>query len=149
MPLDPGDELRIGELVARYADAVNRADADQWRGTWAAEAEWHLRTSVVTGRDAIVARWRELLPRYESIIQLVTSGWSEEAAEGARGRWNVLEILRRAGADRDCLQVTTYTDRYVRAGGGWLFARRGLVVHYSREIPAGEFTGWAPAGRDA
>ncbi|MGH3248276.1 MAG: nuclear transport factor 2 family protein [Trebonia sp.] len=149
MALDPGDELRIGELVARYADAVNRGDAGQWRGTWAADAEWHLRTSAVTGRDAIVARWRELLPRYESIIQLVTRGWAGEAAGGARGRWNVLEILRRAGADRDCLQVTSYTDRYVRAGDGWLFAQRRLVVHYSGEIAAGEFTGWPLAALDA
>jgi hypothetical protein len=98
MALDPGDELRIGELVARYADAVNRADADQWKGTWAEQAQWHLRTTAVTGRD--------------------------------------------------CLQVTTYTDRYVRAGDGWLFARRRLVVHYSRETSAGEFTGWAPAALD-
>jgi hypothetical protein len=44
--------------------------------------------------------------------------------------------------------VTTYTDRYVRAGDGWLFAQRRLVVHYSQETSAGEFTGWASAGLD-
>jgi hypothetical protein len=149
MALSPVDELRIGELVARYADAVNRADAVQWTATWAAESTWLLRTSAVTGRDAIVARWRELLPRYQSIVQLVTGGLVEEAADGARGRWNVLEILRRAGADHDCLQLTAYTDRYVREGGRWLFAQRRLTVHYSVQIPAGEFTGWEPAGLDA
>ena len=114
MSLSTADELRIGELVVRYADAVTRADAVQWAGTWAAESKWHLRTSTVTGRDAIVARWLELLP--SSIIQLVTKGWAEETAGGARGSWNILEILRRPGADRDCLQVVTYTDRYVREG---------------------------------
>ena len=117
MALSTADELRIGELVVRYADAVTRADAVQWAGTWAAESTWHLRTSTVTGRGAIVARWLELLP--SSIIQLVTKGWAEEAAGGARGSWNILEILRRPGADRDCLQVVTYTDRYVREGDRW------------------------------
>jgi hypothetical protein len=149
MALSPADELRISALVARYADAVNRADAARWTATWAAEARWHLRTSTVTGRDAIAARWLELLPRYESIVQLVTKGWAEEAPEGARGRWNVLEILRRAGAGRDCLQVTTYTDRYVREGDRWLFAQRRLTVHYSTEIPAGQFAGWEQAGPGA
>ena len=147
MALSTADELRIGELVVRYADAVTRADAVQWAGTWAAESTWHLRTSTVTGRGAIVARWLELLP--SSIIQLVTKGWAEETADGARGSWNILEILRRPGADRDCLRVVNYTDRHVREGDRWLFAERRLALHYSQETPAGKFTGWEPIGLDA
>ena len=36
------DELEIRQLVAAYADAVNRRDQDLWASTWAEECQWTL-----------------------------------------------------------------------------------------------------------
>ncbi|WAX58450.1 nuclear transport factor 2 family protein [Jatrophihabitans cynanchi] len=144
MALSAQDELRIGELVVRYAAAVTAGNAEQWGSTWAKDSTWHLRTKAVTGRDSIVALWRQLLPMYESILQLVTRGRLAEAG-GVHGEWQVVEILRRAGSDHDCLQVITYSDRYVREAEQWLFAERRLNVRYRREMPAGEFLAQSPA----
>jgi hypothetical protein len=148
MALAAEDELEIGRLVARYADAVGRADPAQWADTWAvAGARWHLRTRTVDGREEIVALWEQLVPSYASIVQLVTSGWIEEDPDGAHGRWLILEIFRRWGADGDTMQVTSYTDRYVRESGRWAFAERRLEVQYTRELTAGEFRPWDQLAR--
>jgi hypothetical protein len=143
MALAAEDELEIGRLVTRYADAVSRGDPGQWQDTWAkAGSRWHLRTRTIDGREEIVALWKQLLPSYESIVQLVTSGWIDEADDGAHGRWLILEIFRRAGADDDTMQVTSYTDRYVRESGRWAFAERRLEVQYTRQLTPGEFRPW-------
>jgi uncharacterized protein (TIGR02246 family) len=145
MALTAGDQVEISKLVARYADAVSRADPSQWAATWAQDSTWHLRSSTVTGRDQIVETWKSLLPAYDSIVQIVSQGWAEDDPAGARGRWLILEILRRPGADHDAMQVTCYTDRYVQEDGRWLFAERGLVVHYARQLSPGEFYPWGYA----
>jgi hypothetical protein len=142
MTLAAQDELEIRKLAVSYADAVSRSDPVQWAATWASDARWVLRTRTVTGRDEIVAQWKQFVPAYDSITQLVTSGWVEETADGAEGHWLILEIFRRAGAADDTMQVTNYTDRYVREQGRWLFAQRQLTVHYTRVLPAGEFFPW-------
>jgi hypothetical protein len=135
------DEIRIGDLVVRYADAVTRRDVGQWRATWARDATWHLVSKSIVGRAAIVTRWLELLPNYAEIIQLVAKGQIEQTSSGARGQWQVVEVIRRTSADHDCGQITSYTDEYVIEDGAWRFAARRLAVAYRVALPLGEFAG--------
>jgi len=142
MSLSADDERQIADLVVRYADAVSSADPARWRDTWADQSQWHLRTRTIEGREAIVAAWTQFLPTYDAVVQMVTRGWVSGTDGEARGRWLVLEIFRKVDAGHDMMQVTSYTDRYVRPEGRWLFAERRIAVVYRREMPPGEFLPW-------
>jgi hypothetical protein len=133
------DELRIRDLVGRYSDAVSRADAVDWAATWATDARWEVGTRTVVGRDDIVQLWQQFLPAYEAIVQLPVQGTVRVGPDGVRGRWLVLEILRRTGATKDNLQVACYLDRYVQEQERWVFAERRLSAHYKGELDAGAF----------
>jgi ketosteroid isomerase-like protein len=142
--LPAADDAAIRRLVVAYADAVSRLDARAWAATWAEAARWELGTRVLEGREAIVAHWTSLLPIYESVLQLPTQGWLAARGDDAVGRWLVLEILRKRDASDDALQVACYVDRYVREEGNWVFATRGLSVHYRGSLGSGAFVPLPP-----
>jgi hypothetical protein len=135
--MTPSDELAVRALVARYADAVNRADPDEWAATWSATGEWHIGGQHLVGRDAIVAFWRSAMAGFEAVTQLVAQGRVGASSAGADGRWTIWEIGRKAG--RGSLVVGCYQDRYVRHDGEWCFAERRFTATYRGEVPAGEF----------
>jgi hypothetical protein len=137
--LSPQDELGIRELVVRYHDAVSRRDVTAWESTWASDGRWDVGTRSLDGRRAIVDVWQALLPGYEAVLQLPAQGWVGRRADGVVGRWLVMEILRRPGAEVDNLQVACYVDRYVQEESRWVFAHRTLTVHYRNELATGTF----------
>ena len=59
---------RIQTLLARYADAVCRFDAEQWAATWAEDAVWEMDPMSKTGRDEISAAWQGMLTRLDGVI---------------------------------------------------------------------------------
>jgi uncharacterized protein (TIGR02246 family) len=134
------DELAIRALVARYADAVNVADADHWGRTWAEDAVWDLGGKVVSGRDEIVSFWRTAMASFEAVIQMVSHGTVQVDGDGATGRWTIWEVGRRAGDGT--LVVGCYRDSYVRISGEWLFSGRTFRATYRGQVPAGEFLGF-------
>src|SRR5438874_4026407 len=60
------DRLAIHELVASYADAVTRRDADSWIANWADDAVWRLPAipgmERVEGKQAILDAWLGAMP---------------------------------------------------------------------------------------
>ncbi len=62
------DELAIRELVASYADAVVRRDADAWSATWAEDGEWHILGNATRGRDAVVSLWKQLMAAVPFVV---------------------------------------------------------------------------------
>ncbi len=145
MALTASDELAVRELVARYADAVNRVDADEWGSTWAAAGEWHISGQQLVGRDAIVDFWRSAIASFEAVIQMVGHGRVRASGDAVEGRWTIWEVGRRAG--RGSLVVGCYEDRYGREDGEWRFAERRFTATYRGEVPAGEFFPFPPAAR--
>lgn len=141
--LDPIDELAVRGLVGRYADAVNRADAQAWGATWAEKAEWHILDREVVGRESIVELWRSAMAGFESVIQLVAQGqvWADGTG-GAVGRWTIWEVGRKAGTGT--FTVGCYQDRYVSEAGEWHFASRRFNATYRGGIPVGEFFPFPP-----
>lgn len=59
---------QIQTLLARYADAVCRFDAEQWAATWAEDAVWEMDPMSKTGRDEISAAWQGMLTRLDGVI---------------------------------------------------------------------------------
>lgn len=68
------DLAAIRDLNDRYADAVQRADADSWGALWAEDACWTLMGSRVEGREA--PSWRCGARR-----------WPATASSASSARW--------------------------------------------------------------
>lgn len=118
------DEEAIRQLVAGYADAVNRRDADAWADNWTEDCVWDLGRHHAEGRDAVVAQWTAAMAQAELVIQLVHQGTVDVDATGATatGRWYLHEESTRGGVRRRDFGV--YDDEYERTPDGWRFARR-------------------------
>lgn len=122
------DDLAIRDLVARYADAVCRRDAEAWAATWAEDGVWQLPGAPrVQGRDAIVALWRNAMAGLPFVAQLVHQGVLDIDGDRATGRWYLTETLKTAdGSGRHDIGV--YEDRYVRTADGWRFSERHYTI---------------------
>jgi hypothetical protein len=94
----------------------------------------------VVGRDAIVALWKQIIARYESrLIQLMVDAQVQAAPSGATGRFTFLEIARKAGEEKDHVEVGRYADSFARENGQWVFSQRRFTLIYRSWIAPGEF----------
>lgn len=138
------EQLAIHALVARYADAVNLADAALWADTWDQAAVWDLGGRRVEGRDDIVALWTGAMASFESVIQVVTHGSVQVTGDTAAGRWTLFEVDKRDG--EGLFVVGCYRDRYVQRDGAWSFSERQFTATYRGPLPVGTFTAFPPIG---
>lgn len=127
---DLHDRLAIRELIEDYDDAVFRRDAAQWGETWAPDAVWSIAGREVSGRDAIVRLWKELMDPYAFIGLYLTGGGCAIGERTGEGRWYVLDT----GSDHAGAELHIhgrYDDRYVKGDDHvWRFAsRRYTVLH--------------------
>jgi uncharacterized protein (TIGR02246 family) len=133
----PEDELAIRNLLARYADAVCRRDADAWIDTWAPDCTWDLgRGRVTHGHDETLALWRNSIAKYPWVAQLPASGTVEPAGTAIHGTWYVLELNHLADGS-GVMHLGHYRDIYVRADGRWLFGVRRFHLIYRGAMDAG------------
>ncbi|MEM7217643.1 MAG: nuclear transport factor 2 family protein [Pseudomonadota bacterium] len=127
-------EHAIRNLANRYADAVNRRDADAWASSWAEDGVWALPgAEPATGRDAIVALWLGAMGRFEFVAQLVHNGTVAVSGDTATARFYLTEHLQLAGGDAGMFNIGMYQDSLVRRDGQWLFAQRNYSVLYNDE----------------
>ncbi len=117
------DVAELHALNDRYADAVFRRDAGDWRALWAAQARWSLMGTVIDGRDAIVALWEDRMASLAFVGFFVQPGAIAVAGDAGEGRIWTRELLVLPDGSRLDV-VGRYDDRYVRTGGDWLFASR-------------------------
>jgi len=124
------DEMGLRNLMARYADAVNRYDAGAWIGTWAEDGEWNLLGTPVRGREAILTLWHQMMGGFEFALLLPSSSLFAVQGERASGHWYLHEYNRdREG--RAGVNVSRYDDTYVRRDGEWLFQSRRYTFLYN------------------
>lgn len=133
----------IRRLLAEYADAVCRVDADQWGSTWTEDGVWDMGAMSMEGRDSMVAGWSGIMQRFDGVIHGYTDGWADLDADAGvgTGRWYVTEYLKPQDAPAMAM-MGYYDDEYRLVDGSWKFARRTLTSLY-RGAPdmSGEFTG--------
>ncbi len=134
------DELEIRQLVAAYADAVNRRDEALWASTWADTGVWNLMGNAIEGKDAVVAMWNNAMGGFDFVLQLVYQGTVDIQGDTATGRWYLAEHLRPQGSDSGMFNIGTYADEYVKSSGQWKFAKRSYHVLYNDQ-GAGDMSG--------
>ena len=123
------DELAIRALIERYADAVNRRDADDWAGLWSEDGVWEMFGHRIAGRQAVVDAWQGAMRGFPFVFHVVHSAVIEVQGDHARGRWTVSEQLVDArGAP--ALLLALYHDEYRCESGAWRIAGRRLEPLY-------------------
>lgn len=127
-------EMEIRDLVARFADAVNRKATGEMAALFTADAVLEVPGyGSPTGPAAIVAFLEGLLVLWTGIVQAVHSGLvtvHDGPHPTAEGRWYLSEFGVREGIDT--YVGGAYTDRYVQSGGKFRFARRRFDLLYLR-----------------
>jgi ketosteroid isomerase-like protein len=123
------DERAIERLLARYADAVNRRDAETWASLWTEDGVWQAFGTAFEGRDRVVATWKGAMQGFRFVFHVVHSGLIEVRGDEAHGRWSISEQLQTA-AGEPAILLALYHDDYRREPDGWRFARRELEVRY-------------------
>ena len=117
------DRIAIRELQETYADAVVRADADDWGKVWTADARWDLMGTKVDGREAIVAFWKQAMSGLDAVSFQCMPSSLEITGDRASGRCQTQEYLKvKDGTTRAVGGL--YTDKMVRQDGVWLFSER-------------------------
>jgi len=128
MSTDAAARLAITDLVARYCDAVARADRRQFAACWAPDAHWTGPGLDRVGADEITRTWAKIRARFTVALQGVQSGTVRVDGTGhhATGTWWIRELLQQSdGVVRET--VGRYDDEYVHGADGWQFARRGFT----------------------
>ena len=124
------DELGLRNLMGRYADAVNRVDADAWIATWADDSVWNLLGNPVTGKDNILALWQQMMASFEFALMLPSSCLFEVDGDSASGHWYLHEYTRDLQGTASTV-LSRYLDTYIRSDGQWLFISRQYSFIYN------------------
>lgn len=134
------DELELNKLMARYADAVNRDDADAWIATWAQDGEWNLLGDPVVGHDDILALWRQMMDSFEFALLLPSSCLYRVDGDRATGHCYLQEYSRTPGGEATAI-ISRYRDTCVRRNGQWLYhSRKYDFIYHGPPDLSGNFT---------
>jgi hypothetical protein len=125
------DRIALRELVESYNDAVMRFDAEDWGSHWAEDGVWSPGRAEVSGREAIVTLWTQIMGGIEVEGFFASAGPLTIDGDRATGRWYQQEFLRSNGIRRAI--VGEYDDSYVKVDGQWRFQRRVYKVRSAIE----------------
>ena len=121
------DRLAIHELVATYADAVSRRNAEEWGSVWAEDALWRVPgfpgLDRVEGRKAIVAAWSEAMTNFTENFMVQTVGALTIDEDKATGRAYNQETATDLNGNTVWAKGA-YEDEFVKRDGRWWFATR-------------------------
>lgn len=129
-------KLEIHELVARFADLVNRKAMNEMHHLFTPDAVLDIPgfSQHLVGRDNIITFLTDILSLWSGIVQAVHSGTvelvSDTHPQRATGRWYLSEFGVKEGVDTYAGGV--YSDDYVRTASGYRFTRRRFDLLYLR-----------------
>jgi uncharacterized protein (TIGR02246 family) len=116
----------IRALVERYADAINRRDAEAYAATWTSDGVWEIRGDRYEGREAIMAYWQPLMAGIPWVLQTINNGTVDVMGDVATCRWFHTDFaVLPDGAKR--MAIGLYYDTCSREDGEWRFAHRSYV----------------------
>lgn len=128
------DRVAINDVLARYADGVNRRDVTLWSSSWDEDGEWFLfGPDAIRGRDTIARTWVDTIAGYPFVVMFASQGEVVIEGDTAQGRSYTNEVARLP--DGTEMRVTgTYEDRYVKRNGRWGFSYRRFTVLHTQTL---------------
>lgn len=126
------DRVAIAELHQTYADAVVRADADDWGKVWTEDAHWNLMGHAVDGRDAIVGFWKQAMSGLDAVSFHCIPSMTVVDGDRAVGRCQTQEYMKvKDGTTRAVGGL--YEDEMIKRDGQWLYTSRKfrIVAEYN------------------
>ncbi len=123
------EQQALTNLMARYADGVNRRDGETWLATWAPDASWNLLGNEVIGRDNIYALWQQMMSGFEFAVMMPGSSLFEIAGDSATGHWYLQEFTRDLEGNTG-IALSRYQDSYRKIDGEWLYQSRQFTFIY-------------------
>lgn len=137
---EQSDRLQILDLMARFADAANRHDWEVMASLFEEDATWETAAGGLGFRHEGRAAIRRFLvenPNGVDVLFYAAAPPAIEltAADRARARTNITEILRVRATDETKRLFGTYTDDLVKSGGRWRFAHRSFVLQVAFDEP--------------
>lgn len=125
------DRIAIRELNETYSDGVVRKNADIWASVWDEGAHWSLMGTVVEGREAVVALWKQAMGGLDAVsFHCVPTSIVVENGR-AKASCQTQEIMAfKDGTTR--VVGGLYEDELVKRDGRWLFTSRvfNIVAEY-------------------
>ena len=114
--LDPGDDVAIRNLLARYCLTLDLDDVDSWVALFTDDAEYHVYGRAFTGHDGL----RSMMSAAPGGLHLggpaVTTRVDDDRATA---RHNLLFVERGTGESRSAV----YDHDLVRTDDGWRIAK--------------------------
>lgn len=121
------DRLAIRDLYDSYADAGSRADRNGWLDCFAEDARWMTHYFELEGREAIAAKYDEIMAGVTDTVFFVQIGSIEIEGDRAQVRYQQNEsLLYPDGKTYDL--VGEYNDICVRRDGRWQFKDKVYLV---------------------
>lgn len=126
------DRIAIRELHETYADAVVRADAEDWGKVWTEDAQWTLMGTTVDGREAIVTLWKQAMGALDAVSFVCFPSATLIDGDRATGRCQTLETLKYNNGTTRAVGGL-YEDEMVKRDGVWRYTRRvyRMVAEYN------------------
>jgi hypothetical protein len=140
--VSPDDLVELRHLVDRYADAVDRKDAADLIGLFAADGVLQVGGdgAPVENRwvGAEVGRSLDVLGGFQHTFHHIGGAVFEPAGAEAGGRVHCLahHYERTGNGPVDLVMMINYHDRYRRVDGSWLIARRRVAIEWTELHPA-------------
>lgn len=123
------DEIGLRNLMAKYVDAVNRNDAENWISCWTEDASWNLMGNPITGKEAILGLWQQMMSGFEFALMVPSTGAFEVNGDTAQGHWYLQEFTRDKQGKSMSI-VSRYKDIYKKQDGQWLYQSRVYEIIY-------------------
>jgi uncharacterized protein (TIGR02246 family) len=121
------ERLAIRELYDSNADGGARGNRAAWLGCYADDARWKTPYFDVTGREAIGAKFDEIMADVTDTTFFVQIGSIEVDGDTAKVRMQQAESLLFANGSTYDL-TGSYDDVLVRREGRWLFKDRVYAI---------------------
>jgi hypothetical protein len=128
------DHRQIRDLALRYAQSVDRRDADALAGLFTEDGGIDGSGYETRGWEALRKIPPMLSKRYVATFHSVQNHLIELAGDEASGEVYALSHHLTQKADEalsDFVMVMRYRDRYVRQADGWRFAQRTISVDWT------------------
>jgi ketosteroid isomerase-like protein len=122
------DFIAILNVAHRYAQAADRRDWQGLTDCYAEDAVTNFNGTIVEGRDAIIARNKERLPKWAATQHFTGNPVIKVDGDRADASFYVIaqHVVMDEGKPITCLAGAVYEDELVRTSEGWRFWRRKI-----------------------